>query len=353
LWLRIWGTYAGQVLNFDAAQTAKLTGKHALYLVFVGDDVANVDSLQFAKTSANNPPPPPPPPGDAPPQFLSAKAVADAMTTGPNGESLISWGYPANRFGAVNSVGARLKHASNLANYCNISPYQHMLSTILIQWMTVGFMNRASVPAGHNIALEMIPMPTHGRIKPSYGGPTWVALNAPTGAVTSGLIGANGTTFGIAGDIKLRGRITRIPENAIVHPWAVVDAAGSIDAQIGQIVSSNPSDPQAESKLDDIASTWWVRLVPYDASRPIGDITSNPVLAVASADPYVSRPRLGLTDDAQCNASIAATTPTRLTTSWQQLSWHTSLDSADKHTDGEGSGISNAEFLRLPPPGYQ
>jgi Carbohydrate binding module (family 6) len=348
-----WGTYAGQVLNFDAGQTAKLTGKHSLYLVFVGvfGDIANIDALQFSKTGANNPPPPPPM-GDAPPQFLSAQRVADAMAMGPNGDSWIGWGYPANRYGALNSVGARLKHASNVANYCNISPYQELLATLIIQWLTVGFMN-PSVPAGHNVAIEMVPMPLQGRIKPSYGGPNWVTLSAPTGGVVSGLIGGSGVSYGVSGEVKNSGRITRIPDNAILHPWAVVDASGSVDAQITSNVSSNPSDPRAESKVDDIANAWWVRLVPYDASQPIGDITSNPILAVAAADPYANRPRTGLSNDGQCTAGIAATNPMRLTTSWQQISWHTSLDAPDKHTDGEGSGITNAEFLRLPPPGYQ
>jgi Carbohydrate binding module (family 6) len=47
-----WSAYADQVLSFDAAASAKLKGKHALYLVFVGDDMVDVASLQFSKASA-------------------------------------------------------------------------------------------------------------------------------------------------------------------------------------------------------------------------------------------------------------------------------------------------------------
>ena len=289
-----------------------------------------------------------------PPSTLSAQRVVDLMIAGPNGDDWLNgWGYPPNRYGGINMLGARLKHNSNLFNQCGISPYQDLLPTLLISWLTVS--GKSPLPSNHNIAVEMVPMPTWGRVQPGLNGGViqWVQLTYPNGAINNGVIAPNGGTIGSWSETRNSQRVIRLPPDYILHPWAVVSGSLNIDAPITNIVSQNPADPYADSRLDCIISSWWVRLVPWDSGDPIGDITSNPIIIVTSADPYVGRPRFGLSSDQQCLSGVAANRPERLTTEWKQISYGTFTDCPDLHTNQANSAISSGSFLASPrPPGY-
>jgi len=294
-------------------------------------------------------------PGSAePPATLSAQRVVDLMLAGPNGDDwLAGWGYPPNRYGGINMLGARLKHNSNLYNQCGISPYQDLLPTLLLSWLTVS--GRSPLPSNHNIAIEMVAMPTWGRIQPGLNGGVvqWVQLTTPTGANANGVIAPNGGTIGSWGETRNSQRVIRLPPDFILHPWCIVNGSGSVDAPITNLVSQNPADPYADSRLDCIISSWWCRLVPWNVANPIGDISSNPIIVVTSADPYVGRPRFGLSSDQQCLSGVAANRPERLTTEWKQISYGTFTDCPDLHTNQANSGISSGSFLASPrPPGY-
>lgn len=289
-----------------------------------------------------------------PPSTLSAQRVVDLMLAGPNGDDWVSgWGYPPNAYGGINQLGARLKHNSNILNLCGISPYQDLLPTLLIQWMTVS--GRSPLPSNHNIAIEMVPMPMWGRVRPDLNGGViqWIQLNTPNGATTNGVIAPSGTTIGSWSETRNNGRVIRLPPNYILHPWAVVSGTTVIDAPITNLVSQNPADPYADSRLDCIVSSWWARLVPWNTGQAIGDVSTNPIICVVSADPYVGRPRFGLSNDGQCVAGVAANRPERLTTEWKQISFGTFTNTPDFHTTQPFAGISSASFLASPrPPGY-
>lgn len=291
---------------------------------------------------------------DEPPANLSAQRVVDLMLAGPNGDDWqAGWGYPPNRFGGINMLGARLKHNSFPRNQCGISPYQDLLPTLLVSWLTLS--GRSPLPTGHNIAVEMVPRPAWGRIQPALNGGViqWVQLSTPNGATTNGVIRPSGATIGSWGEVRNNGRVIRLPPDFILHPWAVISGTQNIDAPIASLVSQDPNNPYADSRLDCIVSSWWVRLVPWNAGQPIGDITSNPIIVVHSADPYVGRPRFGLANDDQCVSGVAANRPERLSTEWRQISYGTFTDAPDLHTTQPNSGISSAAFLAGPrPPGY-
>jgi hypothetical protein len=290
---------------------------------------------------------------DEPPATQSAQHVVDLMLAGPNGDDWVAgWGYPPNAYGGINQLGARLKHNANIYNLCGISPYQDMLPTLVLSWLTVS--GRAPLPSNHNIAVEMVPRPMWARIRPDLNGGRieWVQLNNPTGATTNGVIAPSGVTIGSWSETRNNGRVIRIPPNYILHPWAVVSGTQNLDAPITNLVSQNPADPYADSRVDCIVSTWWCRLVPWNVANPIGDITTNPIIVVHSADPYVGRPRFGITDD-DCKAGIAANRPERLTTEWRQISFGTFTNTPDFHTTQPYAGIASSTFLASPrPPGY-
>ncbi len=189
--------------------------------------------------------------------------------------------------------------------------------------------------------------------QPNGGRIEWVQLSTPNGATTNGVIRPSGATIGSWGETRNNGRVIRLPPDYILHPWAVVSGTQNIDAPITSLVSQNPADPRADSRLDCVISSWWVRLVPWNSGQPIGDITSNPIICVHSADPYVGRPRFGLSNDDQCVSGIAANRPERLGTEWEQISYGTFTDCPDFHTTQPYSGISSSAFLAGPrPPGY-
>jgi hypothetical protein len=228
-----------------------------------------------------------------------------------------------------------------------------MLPTLLISWLTLS--GRSPLPSNHNIAVEMVPTPAYGRIRPDLNGGRveWVQLSTPNGATTNGVIRPSGATIGSWGETRNNGRVIRLPPDYILHPWAVVSGTQTIDAPITSLVSQNPADPYADSRLDCIVSSWWCRLVPWNVANPIGDITTNPIIVVHSADPYVGRPRFGLSNDDQCVAGIAANRPERLTTEWQQISFGTFTNTPDFHTTQPYAGIASSTFLASPrPPGY-
>ena len=300
-----------------------------------------------------------------PPSTLSSQRLATLMNTSADpsdGNNWVNgWGYPPNRYGALLSIGARLKHRTNIYNGCNITPYQDMLATTYIKWLTISFKFPRS--SGSNVGIEMVPNVTWGRIRPDLNGgkKEWVQLNVPTGGVSIGIIDPSGqTTGGLSpGDVLQGGRIVRLPHNAIIHPWAIISGnitGNHIDAPIKNLVSQNPADDYADSRLDCIVCDWWIRLVPFNEALPMSnDFVNNPVICVASADPYVSKDgqrRYGLTNDGQCVSAVAASPVVQLTTTWQQVGYFTSTDAPDKHTTLPYAGISTSEFLSSVPPGY-
>lgn len=71
--------------------------------------------------------------------------------------NFLAWNYVAHRYGATNQTGARLKHNSTAYNNCNVEPYQSMLPTLVIHWLT--FNSKYPLASNHNIAVETVPMP--------------------------------------------------------------------------------------------------------------------------------------------------------------------------------------------------
>jgi hypothetical protein len=298
--------------------------------------------------------------GASAPASPSAQTAVDLMEAGPNGDDWSAWGYSPNRFGGLISLGARLKHNADLQNYCQVSPYQDLAPTLLLPWLTVSHKFRpASLP---NDALECVPSPIYGRIRPDLNGGTvsWLQLTTPTGRVSTGLI-LTGNTVGAPSDTRDDGRVIRLQRDFILHPWAVANnTTNTVDHPLPLGALINPADPFSESRLDCIVMTWWCRIVRWDVGQPLSDLNANPVIAVASCDPYVGRPRRvnpldsgsPLLNDAQCNAGIAANRPVRITTQWTQVSFATITEAPDKHTNQPFTTISKAAFLANRPPGY-
>lgn len=300
-----------------------------------------------------------------PPTTLSSQRLVTLVTSPSPYNWVDGWGYPPNQFGGVNSVGARLKHRTNIFNDCNLNPYQDLLANLYIKWLTFSFLYPRS--AGHNVAIEMVPNPTWGRIRPDLNGGAkqWVQLNFPTGRVVPSYIASNGVSVDTppTSDVLDNGRKMRVPHDWIMHPWPSVsnNSGNEVCAVITDLVSQDPEDPYADSKLDCIVCDWWLRLVPFDEGQGFNhDFTSNPVIVVASGDPYVNGPprRNGTALDAallsgsQCVSGVAASCVVELTTEWQQVGYFTSTQAADLHTTLPYSGISVAEFLSAVPPGY-
>lgn len=96
-----------------------------------------------------------------PPLTLSSQRLVTLMSAGPGYNWASGWGYPPHQFGAVNSVGARLKHNVNIYNICNLAPYQDLLANLIISWLTFSFLFPRS--SGHNVAIEMVTNPTWGQ----------------------------------------------------------------------------------------------------------------------------------------------------------------------------------------------
>lgn len=275
---------------------------------------------------------------------------------------IAGWDYPPHRYGGLLSVGARLKHNTNIQNYCNIEPFQSRLATHYIKWLTVAFKFPRQV--GHNVAIEMVPLPTWGRLRSAYGGPAWVQLTSPNGSCATGFILSGSTVAGPTPEMQRNnGTVLLLPHNYLAHPWAVFadqNALSEVDAPITNIVSSDPNNVTADSKLDAIVCDWWVRVVPFNEALPLNhDLSINPVLAVAAADPYVYGDgvrRIGLNfpgGDAACTSPVGASAIFRVTEQWQQFGYFTCTeDYIDKHTTQAFTGITNAALLALPPPGY-
>lgn len=300
-----------------------------------------------------------------PPLTLSSQRLVTLMSAGPGYNWASGWGYPPNQFGAVNSVGARLKHNVNIYNICNLAPYQDLLANLIISWLTFSFLFPRS--SGHNVAIEMVTNPTWGRIRPDLndGKKEWVQLTFPTGKVVPSYIASSGVAvdYPPENEILDNGRKMLIPHNWIVHPWAAVtnNNGNEVCGVVTDLVSQNPSDPYADSRIDCILNDWWLRLVPFDENLPFNhDFVNNPVIVVASADPYVNGPprRNGtsgsspLLNNSQCVAGIAASGVVTLSTEWQQVGFYTCTEAPDLHVTLPYSGISHAEFLSSVPPGY-
>lgn len=292
-----------------------------------------------------------------PPGTLSSQRLVTLSTSGPSGKDWVAgWGYPPHRYGSLMGIGARFKHRTNIYNGCNVSPYQDLLCTIYIKWITCGFQFPRATSSTHNIAIEMVPNPTFGRIRPDLNGGVkeWVQLNTPTGGTTAAYILTGSSVGGPpSSDIRDSGRIIKLPNNYILHPWAKVNGTGTfIDAPITNLISQNTGSTTADSRIDCVACDWWVRLVPFDEAQAIGDITTNPIILVTSGDGYVQRPRFGLNDDSQCNDGVGASSVVTLTTEWTQVGYFTCTGAADIHNSLSYAGISAQEFLSAPPPGY-
>lgn len=298
-----------------------------------------------------------------PPAQRSAQRLVDCMSIpGAINNSSIDdwwagWNYPAHRYGAVNSIGARLKHNSNLYQECQISPWRELLATLYIQWITTAF--KFPRDNNHNVGIELVPMPSYYRIRPDLnsGRIEWGVLATPNGGVEGSYIASSGVSVAYppASFIIGNGRIRKMPGDWILHPWAV-QSNGSILTPITSMVSQDTNNPYADSRVDCITGDWWVRLVPFDESQPLNhDLNANPVLLTAAADPYINFPRMnnGVPMPATaCIQPIASSGVIRVTTSWQQVGFMTSVDAPDLHTNQAYSGISNAEFLANPPPGF-
>lgn len=319
-------------------------------------------------------PPAPAPTPPTPPTVLSAQNITSAMVANNSPSTNENWnlsvanggfGYPANQYGAGLFCGARLKHNSNLSITCVLVPFNQLLAKYIIHWMTIN--TRIRLAAGHNVAVELIPTPSYGRIRPDLNGglKQWVKLFQPDGSMFPYIIDSSGTSVSnVPANETVRfnsgvysGTRILLPTTGVLHPLAQ-DSSGGALIPVSSLVSTNTSDAFAASKIDDMVHSWWVRLVSWDGN-PLPNLSGNPVLAVASADPYPNLPPRfnGVTSgtlltSSECLAAIAATRTVILNTSWQQIGWHTSTDAPDKYTNQAYAGISNTEFLSSLPPGY-
>lgn len=305
-----------------------------------------------------------------PPATLSAATVVaqTLVATDPsNINNLSQRGYGAHQYGATLAVGAALKHNRinnatwlpdlGVTSYCPANlGWRDRLARRYLEWLTVG--HRNAPPSNHNQAVEWVCRGTWARINPTLnnGLRQWVRISEPNGTYPVGLINS-GASDGISTEVRNNGRIARLSLTQVLHPWAATSTPttelplNEVDNPLHPVAFRNPSDEFSESRLDCFVSSWWLRVVPWNPASPLGDITTNPILAVAAADPYVNRSLQGI--GVSCAEALGSSPFIQLTTSWQQLSYMTSLDISNKHTTFTDTGITNAEFLLSLPPGYQ
>lgn len=309
-------------------------------------------------------------PGGDPPQFPSAQGVVNDMQISascpgctqkvpvPGGPVYTQWGYCANRCGAVNSVGANLKHGRDARLGCSDADYGARLVYAFVQWLTIAF--RTPYTGNSNVIVECVPYKMQGRVKPSIIGnsSTWVDLSFPTGDVHPALIEGNGD---FNGTILPRTAFTRtaadghiykgtryaLTPGGLSHPWAAY-SDGSIFHPRAPQVSDNSNGDYSNSQLDCVTGTWFVRGVGADGNVP--DLTSNPIEVVSAADPYA---RPSGQENQSCKAGVAASGSKVLTTAWQQVSFATLLGTPDSHNPQQDGvdGITMAAFLANRPTG--